>query len=472
MAAKRHAGPIVFLALAVFVGAAAGAGAIAFRALIAVFHNALLLGRWSWHYDASAHAPAGPWGAGVILAPVLASLAVTFLTTRFAPEARGHGVPEVIDAIYYQGALIRPVVVLVKALASALSIGSGGSVGREGPIAQIGSAIGSDAGRVLGLSRGQRVTLIAAGAGAGIAATFNTPIGGVLFSVELMLSELSAATLVPVTLAAAVGAFVGRLAFGAAPSFSIPSSVETLSPGSSLALLLLYAGLGALLALASACYIKSIYLAEDVFARLARPYLRHALGMALVGALMYLSLRAFGRYYIEGVGYAAIQDLLSGWRAPIGLLLLLCALKLVATSVTLGSGASGGVFSPALFMGAMLGQAYALGVHALFPALPADPRAFAIAGMAGLVGGSTGAAMASIVMILEMTLDYQVVLPMAITVALSYGLRKMICPQSIYTLKLERRWHPVPQALLAQIGDQRPPVGPGRAPASGGGSSR
>src|SRR6516165_7856073 len=208
--------------VAIVVGLITGFGAVVFRALIGLVHNIAFLGLPAVGYDASVFTPPSPWGAYVILVPVIGGLLVTFLITNFAPEAKGHGVPEVMDAIYYNKGVIRPVVALVKSLASALSIGSGGSVGREGPIVQIGSSFGSTLGQVLRVPVWQRVTLIAAGAGAGIAATFNTPIGGVLFAVEIMLHEVSARTLVPVTIATVTASYVGRLCFGDHPSFIIP----------------------------------------------------------------------------------------------------------------------------------------------------------------------------------------------------------------------------------------------------------
>ncbi len=154
--------------------------------MIAFFHNLFFLGKLSVFYESSVHTAASPWGALIILVPVIGAIGVTWLVQTFAPEARGHGVPEVMDAIYYNKSIIRPVVAVIKSLASALSIGSGGSVGREGPIIQIGSAFGSTVGQWLRIPAWQRTTLIAAGAGAGIAATFNTPIGGVLFAAELV----------------------------------------------------------------------------------------------------------------------------------------------------------------------------------------------------------------------------------------------------------------------------------------------
>ncbi|HEV2097349.1 MAG TPA: chloride channel protein, partial [Stellaceae bacterium] len=161
----------------------------------------MFLGLPSMRYDANLFTPPSPWGAFVILVPVIGALAVTFLVNNFAPEARGHGVPEVLDAIYYNGGRIRPVVALVKSLASAIAIGTGAAVGREGPIIQIGLAIGSTLGQIVRMTAGERITLVAAGAGAGIAATFNTPIGGVLFAIELMMPEVSAATFLPAAIA-------------------------------------------------------------------------------------------------------------------------------------------------------------------------------------------------------------------------------------------------------------------------------
>lgn len=434
---------------AVLVGIVAGLGAVAFRALIAFVHNLLLLGQLSAAYDANVHTPPSPWGPLVILVPVLGAVGVVLLVTTFAREAKGHGVPEVMDAIYYNEGRIRPVVALVKSLASALSIGSGGAVGREGPIIQIGSSFGSTLGQMLRVPTWQRVTLIGAGAGAGIAATFNTPIGGVLFALEIMLHEVSARTLVPVAIATATATYLGQLFFGPNPSFVVPALEKFTFRVTGLGILLSYLGLGAFMGLVSTVYIRSIYAFEDFFEERVRGgyYVRHMTGMLIVGVLMYGCLRTLGHYYVEGVGYATIQDILTGSLHQMWLLALLFGLKLLATSLTLGSGASGGVFSPALYIGATLGGAYGILLGQLFPTLAVSPPAFALAGMAGIVGGSTGAAMAAIVMIFEMTLDYNVVVPMTITVALSYGIRKILSADSIYTLKLARRGHYMPEAL-------------------------
>lgn len=210
----RRIGLVYLSVLGLVVGVVTGFGAVAFRNLIGLIHNGLFLGQFGIRYDANLFTPPSPWGALVILVPVVGALAVTFLITKFAPEARGHGVPEVMDAIYYKGGVIRPIVAVVKSLASAIAIGSGAAVGREGPIIQIGSALGSTLGQIVRMPPGQRIILVAAGAGAGIAATFNTPIGGVMFSIELMMPEVSVRTFLPVALATGTATFIGRFFFG------------------------------------------------------------------------------------------------------------------------------------------------------------------------------------------------------------------------------------------------------------------
>jgi len=437
----------------VLVGIVAGLGAVAFRDLIGIFHNLFFLGKLSAAYDANMHTPAGPWGRFVILVPVVGAFGVAFLVKNFAPEAKGHGVPEVIEAAYYHKGVIRPVVSVIKALASALSIGSGGSIGREGPIIQIGSSFGSTMGQLLRLPSWQKVTLIAAGAGGGIAATFNTPIGGVLFALEIIMPEFSARTLVPVVTATATATYVGRLFFGPHPSFFIPALEMTFFRLTNPVMLLAYAALGAITGLVSALFISSIYGFQHFFEHRVKGgyYIQHAAGMLMVGLMMYAFMSRFGHYYLEGVGYATIQDVLASVQFPLYLLILLFAGKLLATSLTLGSGASGGIFSPALFLGATAGAAYGVVLHRLFPALDIAVPAFAVVGMGGVVAGTTGAAMAAIVMIFEMTLDYTIIIPMTLTVAISYAVRRSVIRDSIYTRKLVLRREFVPESLRGDL---------------------
>jgi len=229
--------PLALIALA--VGIVTGFGAVVFRGLIGLVHNVLFLHQFSFAYDSSLFTPFNPWGPFVILVPVIGAIGVTWIVSNFAPEAKGHGVPEVMDAIYYQQGVIRPVVAVVKSIASALAIGSGAAVGREGPIIQIGSALGSTLGQITRLQAGQRITLVAAGAGAGIAATFNTPIGGVLFATELMLPEISVNTFLPVAVATGSATFIGRLFFGDQPAFTVPPNLASVPNDLSTALILL-----------------------------------------------------------------------------------------------------------------------------------------------------------------------------------------------------------------------------------------
>ena len=444
--------PLVQLALlALGLGIVTGIGAVLFRDLISLIHNLLFAGHFSLHYDANVFTAPAPWGIFVILVPVLGGIGVTFLVSNFAPEAKGHGVPEVMDAIFHKGGVIRPVVALVKSLASALAIGSGSSVGREGPIIQIGSALGSTLGQIVRMPAGQRIALVAAGAGAGIAATFNTPIGGVMFAIELMLPEVSIDTFLPVAIATGSATFVGRWFFGDSPAFQVPPLQTMPVDSNALVVLILFAVLGALSGVAAAGFIKGLHFSEDLFDRIKSRYWRHIFGMLIVGLLMVGLLRIFGQYYVDGVGYATVQAILAGQISIFWLLALLGLCKAFATSVSLGSGSSGGIFSPSLYMGAALGGAFAalwniMGLH-----IQLSVPAFAMVGMGAMVGGGTGAVMTAVTMIFEMTLDYSIVMPMIVAVAMSIGARRVLSRETIYTLKLVRRGRAIPKARHANM---------------------
>jgi len=441
---------VSLLTLSVFgflVGCVAGGGAVLFRALIAFIHNIFFNAELSLSYNANRLETLGPWGPFIILAPIIGGMGVVYLVRNFAPEAKGHGVPEVMYAIYYREGRIRPVVALVKSLASALSIGSGAAVGREGPIIQIGSSFGSTLGQLTRVALWQKNTLIAAGAGAGIAATFNTPLGGVLFAVELMLPEVSPRTFLPVIIATGTAAYIGRLAFGLQPAFVLPSSLITpeIQPHH-VEVLVLAVLLGILCGLASWAFIRLLAGMEDLFENMPlNDYLRHAIGMAIVGVMMYVLARNFAYYFIEGVGYGTIQAILLGHMTSLALMALLCVLKLLATTISLGSGASGGIFSPALFIGATIGGAFGAAVDQFWPLPDFGIPAFAMVGMAGVVSGTTGAAMTAIVMIFEMTGDYNIIIPMIIAVGVSTGIRRFLSEENIYTIKLARRGQNIPK---------------------------
>ncbi|HEY3800150.1 MAG TPA: chloride channel protein [Caulobacteraceae bacterium] len=443
---------LVELSLAALaIGVVTGFGAVGFRDLIGLIHNLAFFGRASFRYDANVFTGAARWGPWVILVPVIGGIVVTFLVENFAPEAKGHGVPEVMDAIYYKGGIIRPVVAVVKSLASAVAIGTGSSVGREGPIIQIGSALGSTFGQIARMPAGQRITLVAAGAGAGIAATFNTPIGGVMFAIELMLPEVSVATFLPVAIATGAATFIGRWFIGDAPAFLVPSLTPMTANASGVVILVLYAALGALTGVAAAGFIRGLHLVEDLFDKVPYRYIRHIVGMLMMGALMYALFVGFGQYFVDGVGYATVQAILTGRFAVYWFLSLLFAAKLVATSLSLGSGSSGGIFSPSLFMGATLGGAFAALLNATGLITPLSVPAFAMVGMGAMVGGGTGAVMTAVVMIFEMTLSYDIIMPMIVAVAMSVGVRRMLSRETIYTLKLVRRGQDIPKVRHANM---------------------
>ncbi|MEW4454652.1 chloride channel protein [Bremerella sp. JC817] len=434
--------------LGVFTGVIAGVGAWGFRMVIGLVHNVLFLGQFAFEYDANLHTAPSPFGWAIIFVPVIGALIVAWLVGNFAPEAKGHGVPEVMDAIYYHDGIIRPRVAAVKALASAFSIGSGAAVGREGPIIQIGSAFGSTVGQLIRMSSHDRITLIAAGSGAGIAATFNAPLGGVVFAIELLLTAISARTLMVVSAATVTATYISQRLIGVDPSFNIPALEQPVFQLDRPEVLLLFIPLGVIVGFLSVVFIRGIYGMEDIFERIpGNYYTRHALGMICVGVMMYILLRTTGHYYIQGVGYASIMDVLQGVLTNPSLLLLLLVLKLLATSLSLGSGASGGVFSPALFVGATGGAAFGHLCMAMFPGLELDLATFAIAGMAASIAGSTGAMLTGIIMISEMTQDSTVVLPLILAVSVASAIRRGVMRESVYTMKLIHRGHIVTEGL-------------------------
>lgn len=440
------------LAISFVVGIVGGLAAVVFRGMIGFFHNLLYYGQLSIGYNANIHSKESLWGIGIILVPIIGSIGVTWLIRTFAPEAKGHGVPEVIDAIYRKKGVIRPAVVLIKALASALTIGSGGSVGREGPIIQIGSAFGSVIGQWLRMPARQRIVLVAAGAGAGISATFNAPLGGIAFAIELLLVTVNASTLSVVALATVTATYIGRVLFGNYPEFNIASISHHSFQIASVWKLLLFLPFGALMGVTATFFLKSIYWFEDRFTDwFTNPYWRHIFGMTFMGVLMFVLMHYTGKYYVDGVGYATIIDILNQTLAHPSILLLLFVLKLMATGTTIGSGGSGGVFSPSLFLGATLGAAFGAIVSHFLPNIGLSSVEFAVCGMAALVAGSTGAVVTALVMTYEMTHDYNVILPMILSVVLAHWVRKMLSPESIYTLKLLRRGQPVHEGLQAAL---------------------
>ena len=442
----RRVSLFILCLLALGVGIMTGVGAVALRTLIGLIHNAMFNGVFKIAYDANILEGPSRFGNWVILSPVLGGLAVVYMVERFAPEAKGHGVPEVMDAIYYKRGNIRGVVAVIKSLASALSIGSGASVGREGPIIQIGSALGSAFSKAIGLSTGQKITLLSAGAGAGIAATFNTPLGGVLFAVEILLPEVSNRTFLPVVIATGSATMLGRILIGPNPAFTVPEIVFPTARAFGVEAAIAFTALGALCGVAAWAFIRLLVFMEDGFPKLpGNVYTQNIIGMTLVGAMMVGLAHAFGHSYIDGVGYGVIQSVLDQSMTAAGLLALLFGLKLLATTISLGCGASGGIFSPSLYLGATLGAAFASLAILLLPNAGMTLPSAAIVGMAAMVGAGTGGVMTAIVMVFEMTRDYAIIVPVIVAVAVAAGVRRALISETLYTIKLRHRGHRIPK---------------------------
>jgi CIC family chloride channel protein len=418
------------ITLALLVGAGAGLGAVLFRYLILAFTYAFTGHR---DYSADGHAPYGYFhGLGfwfVVLTPVVAGLVYGPLIYFFAREARGHGVPEVMLAVAERGGRIRPRVAVIKSVASALCIGSGGSVGREGPIVQIGSALGSTLGQVTRVPESRLRILVACGAAGGISATFNAPIAGVFFGLELILRDFEAESFGVVVLSSFVANIIGRAAFGSAPFLHLPG-FELRSPVE----YPLYAGLGLVAALVGVAFIRVLYGLEDRADRIWRgpEWLRPAAGGVLLGLL----LLALPELY--GVGYPPLEQAIHG-NYVLWLLLALLIGKILATSLSIAIGGSGGVFAPSLFMGAMLGTAYGVGVHHLLPGLTGPAGAYGLVGMGAVFAAAARAPITAVIIIFELTGDYRIILPLMFAIALAAALSNLLSRDTIYTLKLRRR---------------------------------
>jgi CIC family chloride channel protein len=419
------------VSLALVVGFGAGLGAVVFRELIAFFTLAFTGAR---DYAATPGAPnptlpgLGPWF--IVLVPVIGGLLYGPLIDRFAREARGHGVPEVMFAVTEEGGRIRPRVAVVKSLASAVCLGSGGSVGREGPIVQIGSALGSSLGQRLRVGESNLRLLVACGAAGGISATFNAPIAGVFFALELILRDFEASSFGVVVLASVMADIVGQSAFGSSAFLSLPQfQVNSVWEYP------LYAALGLPAALVGLAFIRTLYGTEDIADRIwkGRPeWLRPAAGGLLLGLL----LLALPQLY--GVGYPPIDNAETGAYVT-GFLLLLVLGKLAATSLTIAIGGSGGVFAPSLYMGAMLGAAYGALVNQLAPGMAGPAGAYGLVGMGAVFAAAARAPITSVIIMFELTGDYRIILPMMLAVSISAAVSSFLTEDTIYTLKLRRR---------------------------------
>jgi len=409
--------------LAVLVGFAGGFGAVGFRYLI-VFIQTIAFGDGA---ELLAVLQELPWYR-IVWVPAAGGLFVGPVIYFFAREAKGHGVPEVMEAVALHGGVIRKRVVVVKSLVSAVCIATGGSVGREGPIVQIGSAIGSSIGQLLKVSADRMRTLVGCGAAAGIAATFNAPIAGSMFALEIVLGEFGLATFSPIVISSVVATAVSRHYLGDFPAFIVPA-YKLVSAWE----LPLYVLLGLFCALVAVTFTKTLYKIEDFFEKLRFPeYFKAVLGGLLMG------LAALGVPHVLGVGYGAI-DLTLISRLSWHLMAILVVCKIVATSVTIGSGGSGGIFAPSLFVGAMAGGFFGTGVHHLFPGITASAGAYSLVGMGAVVGAATHGPMSALLILFELTGDYKIILPLMVACIVASVFSGQLLTDSIYTLKLIRK---------------------------------
>lgn len=414
--------------LGVLVGVAGGLAAVAFQYLLIGF-TALFFDGATSQAALLERAADLPWYYRV-LAPAIGGAFVGLIASYSGGGlVRGEGVPEVIEAIDRNHGRLPLRVVPAKAIASAVCIGSGGATGREGPIVQIGGTIGGAVGSRLDLPDPQTSVLLAAGAGAGLGGTFNAPVGGMIFAWEVLLGRVTRENVPPIAVAAVVGTATANVIVGLPdPIFSVPPiSVE--SPWEGVA----YAGLGVVGAAVALAFANSLYAVEHGFDRLPMPTdLKPALGGLCLGVL------ALSVPQVYSVGYPVIQETLVG-GFPLEAVLVFGVAKIVATSLTLGSGGSGGIFAPALYVGAMTGMVYGTLLNEAVPVPVADPTTYAAVGMGAVFAGASHAPLTAIVVVYELTGDIWIVPPLAIACLLSTALSRRASAGSIYTIGLLER---------------------------------
>lgn len=420
------------LFLSILVGVAAGLGAVGFRWLIRGFQFVF------FKEGAEGFAIMGHYY--VIILPALGALIFGPLIYILAREAKGEGPPEVMRAITVGRGRIRQRVAAVKMFVSAICIGSGGSVGREGPIVQIGSSIGSAVGQWFKLHDEGVQTLVLCGAAGGIAATFNAPVGGVFFALEVLSRRVVTLKLFNIMLSAVAAEYVAWVFLGPNPSFI----VKQYTFGSYWEIPA-YILLGILAGLLAAGFVRSFYKVEDLFGSIRIPtYIKPVLGGLVVGGIGFYYSGIFGVGYGAGYGpegaffeTGSVDAILAG-QIGLGILIALLFLKMIATSTTLGSGGSGGIFAPSLFIGAALGGTFGIIAGRLFPAVISSSGAYSLVGMGAFFGAVVQGPITAIVLLTEMTRDIALVLPLMTSVVVAMLVYRVFGTDSIYTLRLKR----------------------------------
>jgi len=372
-------------------------------------------------------------GVWIIVVPAIGAVFVGVIIYWLAPEVKGAGVADVMRGLVANRGRFRARVPALKALASAVTLGSGGSGGREGPIVQIGASFASAIGQKLKLTSAELRIMVACGAAGAIAATFNTPIAGAVFALELLLLEFKTRSFIPLIVSTVFATLVSRHYLGDNPTFAIIAEYRLENPYE----LVFYLGLGLLAGLAGVLFIKVFYRLEDAFDAISLPmYAKPVIGASLVGAV--------GLFYpqVMGVGYDSVANVLNGTMeipsAPVMAILflgLLVIVKMVATSLTLGSGGSAGLFGPSLFLGAMLGAAFGIFVNLVSPFESADYGAYAMVGMAALFAATSRATLTAILILFDMTSVYEIILPLMFACVVSDAVSSLLSNETIYTAK-------------------------------------
>lgn len=424
------------LVLAGLIGTAVGVAVTGFYRLIDVMQHWVLLGAL------------GTPVSDVALIPAFMALGLVIcrsLTRWGARGSDGENVPDVMYRVGVKGGVIQLRPVLAKTFGAAAALATGGSVGAEGPVIVLGAGAASKVGRWLHASPNRLRTLAGCGAAAGISAAFNAPIAGVIFGIEKITGSAGGMALGPYVVASILAATVSRAVLGNEPVMSLPVEYAVRSPWE----LALYLVLGLVSGMVAVLYSRTVWRTRDLFARIRRPWVQVAVGALLVGAL-----NVVFREALWGQGHETLDLTIVAVRtAPF--LLGLAAAKLLATAITLGAGGVGGVFTPALFIGATLGGAFGRVARDALPSLALAPGALALVGMAGVVSGATHAPLTAIMMVFEMTGDYALILPLMLTSVLSYLVARRMHPESIYTEWLVRRGvvltHGADAAVLVRI---------------------
>jgi len=415
--------PLFLLLCSLIIGVLCGFAAVGFHHLIHFFQVAF----WGIPEFTVENFRSVPWWM-LILVPALGGLLVGPVIRFLAPEAKGHGVPEVMLAVAQHNGVMRGRVVLGKALASALTIASGGSAGREGPIIQIGAAIGSKVGQILRSSGPHLRTFAGCGSAAGLAATFNAPIAATLFTVEVIVGEYSVLQFTPIVISAVISTVISRYYWGSEPVFDVPP-YELISSWEFAPYILL----GILSGFVALAFMRLLFRVEDYFESQKRipGWLRPAVGGLMLGVV------GLALPQIYGDGYSAVDLVLHNGMA-VWLVFLLLLAKLAGTSLTLGSGGSGGVFMPALFLGAMTGSVIGQLSGWVLGDLAGSPGGYALVGMGGIVAGAMHAPITAMIMMFELTGNYTIILPLMTVCILSTLVTNLVQRESIYTLKLAR----------------------------------